>query len=380
MRANYRKLLIGLVIVVALGAFAYHSRHKLHLADFTWKKFMHSVSLANIPLLLLSLVAVYACYALRAVRWQRFSRYIGKCTFWETYSATLMGFASIFLFARVGEPVRPLLLAQKSNTPVAGMFGIWVLERAFDFAAALMLFSISLLIFPHSLFNAGASGEWVAKASTGGWLLVVLLGGLVFGLAYFRLHGASTLHRRLEGWRAARGWRKSVAGAIGGFSEGLQAIRTIPDLLMAIFYTALHWGLVVLTYLMVIRAFGAAFPFPMNFPGAMLLLAVTLVGSTLQLPGVGGGAQFASIIALTTIFGVDQEPATAAAIALWLITFCSCILVGIPLLIHQGFSLGKLWNLAKAEAKAEDVGTHIPAKAVPHPSEHHAKADKDSKK
>ena len=108
----------------------------------------------------------------------------------------------------------------------------------------------------------------------------------------------------------------------------------------------------------------------MNFPGAMLLLAVTLVGSTLQLPGVGGGAQFASIIALTTIFGVDQEPATAAAIALWLITFCSCILVGIPLLIHQGFSVGKLWNLARAEAKAEDVGTHVPAKSVPTPPAH----------
>jgi hypothetical protein len=380
MRANYRKLIIGLVIVVVLGALAYRSRHKIHLADFTWKKFMHSVSLANIPLLLLAIALIYGCYAIRALRWQRFSRYIGACSFWDTYSATLMGFASIFLFARVGEPVRPLLLAQKSRTPVSGMFGIWVLERAFDFAAALLLFSISLLVFPHGLFNAGASGEWVHHARTGGWLLVVLLGGLTFGLAYFRLHGASSLHRRLEGWRAARGWRKAVAGAIGGFSEGLQAIRTVPDLLIAIFYTAVHWGLVTLIYMMVIHAFGDAFPFVMNYPGAMLLLAVTLVGSTLQLPGVGGGAQFASIIALTTIFGVDQEPATAAAIALWIITFCSCILLGIPLLIHQGFSLGKLWNLARAEAKAEDVGTHIPAQAVPTPPEHHPKTDKDSKK
>jgi hypothetical protein len=132
--------------------------------------------------------------------------------------------------------------------------------------------------------------------------------------------------------------------------------------------------------MMVIRAFGDAFPFVMNYPGAMLLLAVTLVGSTLQLPGVGGGAQFASIIALTTIFGVDQEPATAAAIALWLITFCSCILLGIPLLIHQGFNVGKLWQLARAEAKAEDVGTHIPAQAVPTPQPHHPKVEKDSKK
>ena len=291
-----------------------------------------------------------------------------------------MGFASIFLFARVGEPVRPLLLAQKSNTPVAGMFWNLGSRTSLRFRSGTFVIQRQPLIFPHSLFDSGASGEWVAKARTGGWLLVILLGGLVFGLAYFRLHGASSLHRRLEGWRSAGGWRKSVAGAIGGFSEGLQAIRTIPDLMMALLYTALHWGLVVLIYQMIVRAFGDAFPFPMNYPGAMLLLAVTLVGSTLQLPGVGGGAQFASIIALTTIFGVDQEPATAAAIALWLITFCSCILLGIPLLIHQGFSVGKLWNLARAEAKAEDVGTHVPAKSVPTPAEHHAKVNKDLKK
>jgi hypothetical protein len=105
-----------------------------------------------------------------------------------------------------------------------------------------------------------------------------------------------------------------------------------------------------------------------------LLLAVTLVGSTLQLPGVGGGAQIASIIALTTIFGVEQEPATAIAIMLWLITFASCLLAGIPLLIHEGFSLGELWRLARTEAKAEDAGTHVPLKLVP---EHEVKKPKD---
>jgi uncharacterized protein (TIRG00374 family) len=380
MRANYRKLLIGLVIIAALGALAYHSRHKIHLADFTWKKFMHSVSLANIPLLLLAIVAIYGCYAIRALRWQRMSRYVGACSFWDTYSATLMGFAAIFLFARVGEPVRPLLLAQKSHTPVSGMFGIWVLERAFDFAAALMLFSISLLVFSGGLNDIGAGGTLVDRAHTVGWLLIALLVTVTGLLVYFRLHGAGRLHRRLEGWRGSRGWRKTLAGAIGGVSEGLQAIRTVPDLLMAIFYTAVHWGLVTLIYMMVIRAFGDAFPFVMNYPGAMLLLGVTLVGSTFQLPGIGGGAQLASISALTSIFGVDQEPATAAAIALWIITFCSCILLGIPLLIHQGFSVGKLWQLARAEAKAEDVGTHIPAQALPIPPAESSKAGKDSKK
>ena len=94
----------------------------------------------------------------------------------------------------------------------------------------------------------------------------------------------------------------------------------------------------------------------------MLLLAVTLVGSVLQLPGIGGGAQIASIVALTAIFGVEQEPAIAIAVVLWIITFAGCTLVGIPLLIHEGMSVGELRQLARAEAEAEEAGKHI---AVP---------------
>jgi len=83
------------------------------------------------------------------------------------------------------------------------------------------------------------------------------------------------------------------------------------------------------------------------------------VGSVLQLPGVGGGAQVASFIALTSIFGVEQEPAAAIAIVLWLITFVAAILVGVPLLIREGLSMGELRNLARAERVAEKTGKHV---------------------
>ena len=44
---------------------------------------------------------------------------------------------------------------------------------------------------------------------------------------------------------------------------------------------------------------------------------------------------------------------------LWLITFAGSTVVGIPLLIHEGMSVGELRKLARAEAEAEEVGTHI---------------------
>jgi hypothetical protein len=78
----------------------------------------------------------------------------------------------------------------------------------------------------------------------------------------------------------------------------------------------------------------------------MLVMAFSLVGSVVQLPAVGGGAQLASALVFTKIFGVETEPATAAAIVLWLIGFAACSLAGVPFLIQEGLSLGKLRELA----------------------------------
>ncbi|MBZ5644047.1 MAG: flippase-like domain-containing protein [Acidobacteriia bacterium] len=360
MRGTLRRLFIALIILAALVALAYQSRHKIHLADFTWRKFIVSVGNANVWLLLLALVSIYGCYAIRAVRWQRFCRYVGPTTFRNTFAGTVMGFAAIFVLGRAGEPMRPMLLARKDRLPVASMFGIFFLERFCDFAAAAALACLSLLVFPGRLSDAGADMNWVEHARHGGWLLLVGMAGAMAVLVYYRVHGAGAVDRALARWRDAGGFRTRIAAFLSGISEGLQAIRTLPDLWAAIGYTAAHWALASLVYLWVAEAFPSAFVHSeMNFSGAMLLLAVTLVGSVLQLPGIGGGAQIASIVGLTAIFGVEQEPAIAIAVVLWLITFASCTLVGIPLLIHEGMSVGELRQLARAEADAEEVGKHV---------------------
>jgi glycosyltransferase 2 family protein len=366
MRATLRRLIVAVLILAALAAVAYHSRHKFHLADFTWKKFIASVSEANVWLLLLALVAIYGCYAIRSLRWQRFCRHLGPTTFLNTYTGTLMGFSSMLILGRPGDLVRPLLLARKDRLPVSSMFGIYFVERFFDFAAAAVMVCLSLLVFPNKLSDAGADMNWVGGAPRhGAWLLLGALIGLVALLAYYRLHGARALERSLQRWRDTGGMRLRFASILTGISEGLQAIRTPSDLWAAIGYTAAHWALAVLVYEWVAQAFSAAFVrSELNFFGAALLLAVTLVGSVLQLPGIGGGAQIATIVGLTAIFGVEQEPAIAIAIVLWIITFAGSTIVGIPLLIHEGMSFGELRKLARAEAEAEAVGKHIGANGV----------------
>src|SRR5207247_7974421 len=156
-----------------------------------------------------------------------------------------------------------------------------------------------------------------------------------------RPHGSALLVRRLEDWRIVHGWCVKIAGILLGFVRGVQAIRTAGDLAFSVFYSVSHWFLVLLVYLWVSHSFGGALA-SLNLGDAMLVMAFTLVGSAIQLPGVGGGSQVAAFLAYTAVFGVEKEAAAAASIVMWLITFAACSLAGVPLLIHEGLSLGKL--------------------------------------
>lgn len=338
-------MLIGLLV---LGIVVYRSGGMLRLGDFSGAKLLHAVGDANPYLLILSMVAIYACYALRTLRWKVFQKNLGTSNFATIYRMTLAGFASVFLLGRAGEPVRPLLLARKEKLPVSGMVGVYFLERLFDTASTAVIAAIGLILFESHEHAGETAGKLETAAKTTGSLLFAGVIAAAAFLVYLRLHGTALLERRLEGWQQAHGWRAQVAGMLLGFARGIQTIRNWSDLALSSFYSVAHWFLVLLVYLWVLHAFAGKLG-TLTLGDAMLVMAFTLVGSAVQVPGIGGGSQAGSIVALTAIFGVEMEPAVAAAVVIWLITFAACSLVGVPLLIHEGFSLGKLREMAEQE-------------------------------
>jgi hypothetical protein len=357
MRSLLRKCFFGLLLLALLCVLLYKMRGAITLEGFRWSVLYGTVRGARHSLLFLSIYTIYVCYAIRALRWMRFSRYIGEPSFAPVYSGTLMGFASVFLLGRVGEPIRPLLIARKARLPVSSTFGIYVLERVTDIAATAVLAGFALLIFTRRGVSGDESGALFAHARTAGTVLLAGVTAVIAFLVYFRYHGAAALARRLQAAPPQVGWRAKFVGLFAGFSEGLQSIRTWADLFWAVFYTLAHWLLVAWIYLWIAHAFRGELG-ALDFSSALLVLAFTMVGSTVQLPGVGGGAQLATFLVFTTIFGVEKEPAAAAAITLWLITFAASCIAGVPLLIREGWSMGELLNLARAEAVAESAGRH----------------------
>ncbi len=353
MRASSRKLLVVAVGLGVLGFVAYRARGLFHFGDFSGAKLLHSLRDANLFLLAVSVVAIYSCYALRSLRWEVFQRNLGPSHFWNIYGMTLAGFSAVFLLGRAGEPVRPLLLARKEKLPIADMFGIYVLERLFDTASAAVIAAIGLFLYrSHAPAGQNASALQTAAKTTGS----VLFAGVIVAVAvlvYLRLHGTALLQRRLQAVIAVHSWKAKFARIVLGFARGVQTIRTWGQLALAVLYSTAHWFLVLLVYLWVSHSFGGKLA-GITLSDAMLVLAFTLVGSAVQVPGVGGGSQAGSIIAYTAIFGVEREPAVAAAIILWLISFAICSVLGVPLLIHEGWSLGQLREIAKHEDEIVD--------------------------
>jgi glycosyltransferase 2 family protein len=358
MKASSRKILLLIIGLAVLGFVIYRSSGFINLAGFSGAKLWSVARNADPYYLLLSLVGIYICYSLRAARWQVFQTNLGPSNFWTIYRLTLAGFASIFLLGRAGEPIRPLLLARKECLPVADMFGLYFLERLFDTACTAIIAGLGLVLFEshaHSISGeAGASTSKLEAAArtTGSLLFTGVIGAIIF-LVYLRLHGTAMLERRTQPWRVAGGWRAKLAGILMGFARGVQTIRTWRELALAVLYSALHWIGVAFLYVWISHSLGGRLA-SIGFGDALLILAFTLVGSAIQLPGVGGGSQVACFLAYTAIFGVENEPAAAAAILIWLVTFAGVSVVGVPLLIHEGMSLGELKRLAEGEKQREE--------------------------
>jgi glycosyltransferase 2 family protein len=358
MNSRSKKWLLVVAALLLLGYLVYRSNGSLGLSGFSGAKLWLAIKGANPFWLIAAMLVIYGCYAVRSLRWEVFQKNLGHAKFGEIYSSTLAGFSAVFLLGRAGEPIRPLLLAKRAKHPLADIFGIWVLERLFDIASMAVIAAIALLVFNGAQHSGDAAVTIAKTARTAGSLLAIGVGGAIAFLIYLRVHGTALLEARLQGWLASAGWRNKVAKIILGFITGVQTVKSAGDLVLAVLYSAIHWGMVLVVYYFVAQSFGGRLA-QLSLGDNMLVLAFTLVGSAVQLPTVGGGSQAMAIFAYWKVFGVEKEAATAVAVLLWLVTFAGCSIAGIPLLVREGVSLGNLRKLAEHEKEElEEIAAH----------------------
>ena len=336
------------VSLLAFGLLAWFLRH-VHLAD-VWAQ----MRAADNSTLVWGTLLFFPMMVIRAARWQVLMRPIGPVRTWYAWRATLIGFAaSNVLPARIGEVLRPYLLARSERLDTASTFATVIVERLLDGLAVLALLALYLsgATGPHPRTPLMATIA-VSAALVAAGILVLLL---VTALLSARPDRVGRLVRRSELVLPAR-FALVLARLAERFSHGLGVARSPRLLMVSLLWTVGLWLTISAQTWMVSSAFGIEMA-----PGATFLLqALLVIGFAVPTPGGVGGFHEAYRIGVTTFFGAGNDAAVGAGLVLHAISFVPTTVIGGVLMLRDGLSIGRLRHMADDSAPAAEEGTVAP--------------------
>jgi glycosyltransferase 2 family protein len=304
---------------------------------------------ANGAFLLVSLVFVALTFITRTIRWQYLLAPIGRTRFRTAFRTTVIGFAALSVLpARVGDVLRPYLLARHEGLSPPATFATIVAERVLDLLAVLALLATFVWGFADaSSMPAHALAPVKASAVVASMATVLLL-ALMWVLAThperigsFVLTASSVLPRRTA---------ERLARAASVFSSGFAASRSPRNFVLAIVWSFPVWLAIAGEAWIVTRAFGMQ----LTFPGSFLLQALLVIGVAVPTPAGVGSYHAAYRYGMTTFFAAPENEAVAAAIVLHAISFFPVVIIGILFMVQDGLNLGGLRALA-SEAREKEL-------------------------
>jgi glycosyltransferase 2 family protein len=299
--------------------------------SFDWRTFLAQTRRARIWPFIKAVILIYISYIVLIARWKVFLHPLRRSSLASLFAPTVIGFTGLVLLGRLGELIRPYLLARSERVSFASQMAIWFVERLFDLGACVTMVGMALMADP--TLNALPYFRKIREA-TSVIATVLLATCLVAFLLRSRLPQLSGLaHAACHRVAGNFGWR--AADDVEAFAREL---FTSSCLLKVTGLSLLLWSLNAVACWEVIHAY----PYPLDQLGAApttLVMGFGILGSVLQLPAVGGGSQLATIAALAHVFGMPKELAVSCGIALWLVMFASIVPAGLILAHRAELSL-----------------------------------------
>ena len=330
------------VSVLAIALLAWFLRDA-NLAD-VWRH----VRTAHVSLLLLALVFVAATFWIRAFRWQQLLGPIGPTRFRTVFRSGVIGFAALSILpARVGDLLRPYLVARQDGLQFTATFATIVMERVLDLIAVLALMSLYVWGFADtSTWKPHLLAPIEISAAVGGLVALALL-GVMWLLASHPEKIGRLVHStdRVLPHRVAR----RLGELASAFSSGFAVAREPRAFLLALLWSFPLWIAIASETWAVTRAFDIALP----FTGTFLLQLFLVVGVAVPTPGGVGSYHEAYRFGVTSFFGAPNDQAVAAAIIVHAIAFMPVLLLGLVFMAQDGLSFGRLKTLA-GDAREEE--------------------------
>ncbi len=335
------------VSLLAIALFAWFLRG----ANFTavWS----NLRSARLDLILLALGFVGLTLWIRAIRWCYLLTPIGQARFRTVFRAGVIGFAALAILpARVGDLLRPYLVARQENLPFPACFATIVMERVLDLIAVLALMALYVWGFADtSTWKPQLLGPIEASAAIGGVVALALM-GVMWLLGSHPERIGALVHS------AARVLPRKAAIGLGelasAFSAGFAVARSPRGLLLSVFWSFPLWLVISAEAWAVTRAFAI----DMSYTGSFLLQAMLVVGVAVPTPGGVGSYHEAYRIGVTSFFGAANDRAVAAAIVVHFVSFIPILLLGLIFMIQDGLSVGRLSQLADSARDEEKEAIH----------------------
>lgn len=339
MMGYFKTALIVLATLLLVALFLRHANLSMVAAE---------LRRADLGFVALAFLATIGTFVFRAWRWQYLLAPIGHAGFGNAFRTTVIGFgANGLLPGRVGEVLRPYLLARREGLDPTAAFATIVLERALDLITLLFLFALSV-----SVFDPGFS---VKDAQT---VRAVHFGAAVAGAAAacglliaFLLAGHA---ERVAGWTAVcTRWMPPRLGALAtrlvtAFGQGFSVLRAPRALLPALGWSVAVWMSIAVTT----WAMARAFDLDLAPAGTFAVLMFLAVGVAVPTPGAVGGFHEAVRLSMVTLFGADNDVSVAMAVALHALAFLPVSAAGIYFMAREGLSLSRVRALV-------EEGSHV---------------------
>jgi uncharacterized protein (TIRG00374 family) len=325
------------VIAVLTAGLLWMFFRNIDLAE-AWRAVTH----AHLGLIAAAVGMIFVTYSLRAQRWLILLRPLGPVRFRTTFRTTVIGFAMIFLLpGRVGEILRPYLVAREEGLNPASTFATVIIERLLDVVTVVTLFAAALFLSGVDVGEQARIGGVVAAAGALGALVV---------LFFFARHPerlgkfAGQLGRRLPAKLSG-----GLAGLVQTFAEGLVVLRSPVQLVVAVCWSLCVWASIAIGIWLTSHAFDLS----LTPVGSFIVVGYLAVGVSIPTPGGAGGFHYFYLVALRDFFGADPTVAATAAIVLHAVSFVPVTILGLTFMWQDGLTLGRLRNM-KAEAQAAE--------------------------
>jgi len=347
------KLWVGIVISVASLAYFCSGIN----AGELWAAMKAANYLYIIPAILLLYAGIYV----RGIRWQLFFKDIRRVPYNRLFAIEMVGFMGNSIYPlRAGEIMRAYLLGRREGVGATASLATIALERLFDLVAVIGALVLVLLLPPFKEAPGEENGILSIKTlqSSGyiaGIAFLVMLAALIL-MVYRPRMCESILGAILRIVPEKIGHR--VFDLYKSFVAGLSVLRDGGAVILALLYTLIIWFTIVLSELMVIRAFGFT---GIGFIGALFVMTVlALAVSAPQGPGYIGVFQIVVAKAVILLGVSSTASANAFSLVLWFVQMIPIVIAGWLCLAWLGLSLGEL----KKEAETAEPPPSPPERNV----------------